>query len=115
MKTVRRLTAAALVPISIAGPAAAAGPECRAEGEPIQWIADYCMLTLGTDDEIAASDCIGKESKKPFASRCASNRHYKARMCEIVVKAGTRRGTVKQCIDDPSFMGRTVRRGGVGG
>ena len=47
----------ALVAISLAAAAllAEAKTPCPAIGEPIQWIADYCMLKMETDDEIAAS------------------------------------------------------------
>jgi hypothetical protein len=111
----RRLKAGVLLAgLLLLANAAAAKPACRAEGEPIQWIADYCMLTLGTDDEIAASACIEKESKRRFAGRCASNMHYKTKMCRIMAAAGTRQGSVEQCVKDPTFKGRTVENGGVG-
>lgn len=94
--------------------AAAAGP-CPVPGEPLHWIVDYCMLKLETDDEIAASACIEEESRRRFRSACAGKTHYKRRMCGAMVRGGTRSGTVDQCVRDPSFRGRTVDRGGVGG
>jgi hypothetical protein len=87
---------------------------CVAHGEPVQWVADYCMLKMETDDEIAVSDCIEDERKAQFPSACASNTYFKERMCEQVIRNGTRAGTVEQCINDPSFKGRTVAAGGVG-
>jgi len=36
-------------------------PLCPTEGDRIHWIADFCMAEIGTDDEIAAMDCIEKE------------------------------------------------------
>lgn len=104
----------ALALLACTGGAVAAGP-CTAPGEPIHWIADYCMLTLETDDEIAASACIEEERRRRFPSACAGNTHYKRRMCEVLTRSGTRSGTVGQCLRDPAFKGRTVRRGGVGG
>lgn len=99
-----------------ASPAAAvATGRCPVPGEPIHWIVDYCMLRLETDDEIAASSCIEQEGKRRWRSACASNTHFKKRMCEVMVRSGTRSGTVDQCVRDPSFKGRTVERGGVGG
>lgn len=83
-------------------------------GEPIQWIADYCMLTLETDDEIAASSCIAQQDRRRFASACENKRHYKRRMCEILVKGGSHR-SVLACTQDPAVKGRTVKHGGVGG
>lgn len=93
---------------------AGAEAQCTAEGEPIQWAADYCMLKMETDDEIAASDCINEERNKPFPSNCASNLHFKRNMCELMILNGTRAGTVDQCVRDPTFRGRTVEAGGVG-
>ena len=89
-------------------------PECLVKGESIQWIADYCMLRMETDDEIVVSGCIDEESKKSFPSGCASNLYYKTKMCEIMVASGTRQGSVEPCSKDPSIKGRTVQAGGVG-
>ena len=96
--------------------AAAAAPVCpAAAGEPIQWIADYCMLKNETDDEVAASECIEQEQQLTFKSACLSNLHYKSAMCEILIRTGTRTDTVNQCVQDKSFRGRTVENGGAGG
>lgn len=91
-----------------------AAPPCLAQGEPIQWIADYCMLTMETDDEIAASGCIEAQAKIRFRNACASNTHFKKRMCERMIRNGSRTGTPQQCLKDPEFKGRTVAAGGVG-
>ena len=85
---------------------------CPAVGEPIQWIADYCMLKMETDDEIAVSGCIEKERKRKFPNACASNIHFKKRMCERMIRNGTRAGTSARCVKDPAFKGRTVEAGG---
>lgn len=87
---------------------------CAANGEPVQWVADYCMLKMETDDEIAVSECIEEERKTRFSNDCASNLHFKKRMCELMIRNGTRAGTLDQCISDPAFKGRTVDAGGVG-
>ena len=106
--------ALAFVWIAAISPDAAARP-CIAPGEPVQWRADYCMLKMETDDEIAVSDCIESEGKRRFRNACANNTHFKTRMCALVIRNGTRAGSIEQCVKDPSFNGRTVRRGGVGG
>ncbi len=106
--------AVALALITGLSPAAIAS-SCPAPGEPVQWRADYCMLKLETDDEIAASACIVEEGKRRFRSTCASNTHFKRRMCELMIRSGTRGSSLAQCVQDPDFMGGTVRRGGVGG
>ena len=107
-------SALALALCTAASLANAASP-CPAAGEPTHWRADYCMLKMETDDEIAVSGCIEREGKRAFPNACASNTHFKQRMCELMIRSGTRAGTVARCIKDRSFMGRTVRNGGVGG
>jgi len=72
------------------------------------------MARIGTDDEIAASDCINEQSKIVFRSTCAANLHFKRALCEVVVKSGARAGTVGGCVNDPGFVGPTVKKGGVG-
>lgn len=102
---------AALLAVALS---AAAGTPCRAAGEPIQWIADYCMLRMETDDEIAVSGCIEEQTKFKFRNACASNTHFKKAMCAQMLRNGTRTGTLDQCLKDPKFKGRTVAAGGVG-
>jgi hypothetical protein len=111
MKTTILGVAAALISWSTLG---ISSEPCAADGEPIQWIADYCMLKMETDDEIAVSGCIEDESKRSFPSNCASNLHFKKGMCEGMIRNGTRTGTVEQCVEDPAFKGRVVEAGGVG-
>lgn len=105
--------AAFVVALAVLAAGADAAPSCPAEGETVQWVADYCMLQLETDDEIAVSGCIEEQSKVPFASDCAANLHYKTRMCELRIGYGTRAGSLDQCVNDPTFKGRTVAAGGV--
>jgi len=83
-------------------------------GETTQWIADYCMARIGTDDEIAASDCISQQSQMMFWSSCTAKLHFKTALCEVLLKVQTRSGTIGACVNDPGFMGNTVRNGGVG-
>lgn len=106
--------AVALV-LLVAAPASGASQACAVPGEPIQWIADYCMLRMETDDEIAVSGCIEREGGARPADACASNRHFKRRMCNMMIRNGTRKGSREQCVNDPAFRGRTVEAGGVGG
>ncbi len=109
-----RIGATLMTALTVAALSADAAPPCLAEGEPIQWIADYCMLTMETDDEIAVSGCIEAQAKIRFRNACASNTHFKKRMCERMIRNGTRTGTPQQCLNDPGFKGRTVAAGGVG-
>ena len=87
--------------------------ECPVQGEPLHWIADYCMLTLETDDEIAAGDCIAQELAMASKDPCEAKLHYKRAMCGAVV-ARDGSGSVEQCLADCTFAGRTVANEGVG-
>jgi hypothetical protein len=88
--------------------------ECRVPGDKMHWIADFCMAQLETDDEIPASACIGKESRKRFTNDCAAKIYYKRQMCRLSVEHKTRKGSVQACEADAAFIGRTVRNRGVG-
>ena len=88
--------------------------KCAVKGDAIHWVADYCMASIGTDDEIAASDCIDRERQLVFNGECAAKLHYKRAMCELAVKYDPRAAPIAACVADRSFMGRTVRNRGVG-
>lgn len=107
--------AVVLLVLAAPAPAAEAARPCPAAGARIHWVADYCMLKMETDDEIAVSDCIEEESRARFPGACAGNVHFKRRMCELTIRNGVRVGTVERCVNDPAFRGRTVEHGGVGG
>lgn len=81
---------------------------CLAQGETIQWVTSYCMLKMETDDEIAVSGCIEEERKVHFTNDCASNLHFKERMCKLMIRNGTRAGTLYLCVNDPTFKRRNV-------
>jgi hypothetical protein len=89
-------------------------PPCSIAGDKIHWIADFCMSEIGTDDEIAAMDCISQELRRPFPDDCAAKRHYKRKMCEGAVSRQTVAGTLESCLEDEDFMGYTVRNKGIG-
>ncbi len=97
-----------------AGAAEMPGSECPVQGELLHWVADWCMLTLGTDDEIAASDCIARELEAASKNACKAKLQFKSAMCTIVI-ARDGSGTVERCVADRGFAGSTVRNGGVGG
>lgn len=78
-------------------------------------MADYCMSQLETDDEIAASSCISVEAARVFTSDCGAKVYYKKKMCQLAISRKQRQGDINNCIADQTFMGSTVRNGGVGG
>lgn len=97
-------------------PAAAQSPApaCDLRGEVIQWIADYCMLRMQTDDEIAVAGCIAEHRRTTSPDECTAKRNWKRALCGLYA-AGEGSKAVERCVRDPEFMGRTVRRRGVGG
>ncbi len=88
--------------------------DCPIQGEVVQWIADFCMARIGTDDEIAASDCIAEQIPLSFKNACSAKEHYKRALCALAISNGSIPGPIERCVDDPSFSGSTVRNGGVG-
>jgi hypothetical protein len=102
-----------LTAVLLACSARAAG--CPIPGEPLHWIADYCMARNQSDDEIVATPCIEEERKRRFASACEAKRHYKRQLCRNAIRYETRRDSVEACLADRQFVGPTVRGGGVGG
>lgn len=101
--------------LSVAQPVAAAPADCPVPGMAIHWIADYCMSSLETDDEIPAGSCISKESRIAFKNECAAKWHYKKKMCMLAISRATINGSVQNCLADPDFVGPVVRNGGIGG
>ena len=111
-----RRSACLLLLAALLPPTVGAAPlTCRIPGLALHWIADYCMAQAETDDEVAASACIGDELKRAFADDCAAKLHYKRAMCERAIALRYRQGEVDDCLADRGFVGATVRHGGVGG
>jgi hypothetical protein len=98
-----------------AGGSASASPPatCPIPGDLQHWQADYCMAQIGTDDIIAAGTCLERESQIRFRSPCNGKFHYKQAMCKLSVHAGSYSGSVDKCVEDPLFIGPTVRNGGA--
>lgn len=82
-------------------------------GSLVQWQTDFCLLAESTDDLIAVQSCIEREQARTFENECDGMRHYKLRMCQIVIAAGSRQGTVETCVSDANFSGRVVADDGV--
>ena len=82
---------------------------CPVPGEPMQWVADFCMAKLSTDDEIAAGSCIAEERRQLPPDACQAKTAVKRDMCALSVARGMRAGSVDQCVADAGFMGRVVR------
>ena len=105
---------AASLPKSVAAKGGA-GDNCALPGDQVQWIADYCMASMETDDEMAAVPCIMEEGRTHFESACGAKQHYKRELCKLLIDGGSVRGPLERCVSDAAFRGRTVERAGVGG
>lgn len=114
-RTAHLILTAATVLTCMLAEAEELSPDCPVPGEPIQWVADYCMLQMQTDDEIAVSACIEENMRKAAANECARKQQYKRAMCDLFLADASTEATIKRCAEDPKFMGRTVRNGGVRG
>ena len=101
--------------IVLAAPILAHSRECPVAGMGIHWIADYCMSKLETDDEIAASSCINSQAARAFKTECAARIYYKKALCRLAIARKQRPNDIKKCLADTTFVGPTVRNGGVGG
>lgn len=113
MSSIALRRVASIAALGLAATAAAAAPRCDIAGEPIQWLADYCMALLQTDDEVAAGDCIQREWSRRGADACAAKRWAKAGLCRIARQRGDV-DSVEHCIADRAFAGPAVKAGGVG-
>ena len=109
------LQALIVAAISASTPLLAQPRECPVAGTKTHWMVDYCMSTLETDDEIAASSCISAELARTFAGDCEAKVYYKKAMCQRTISLRQRPDDIDHCLADKSFMGSTVRNGGVGG
>ena len=110
-----RLFALVLAACGAAFAPSAGADTCYVGGDSAHWIADYCMATLSTDDEIVAGDCIANETRAPHGDECATRRHYKEALCALAIERGLRKGTLGACMSDTKFEGSTVRGKGVPG
>jgi hypothetical protein len=86
---------------------------CAIPGDLLHWQADYCMATLETDDIIAAGSCLERETQNRFRSPCDGKHRYKQEMCKVAIRNGSYAPPMASCINDPLFLGPTVRNGGA--
>ena len=100
--------------MAVVGMYVASAAACPVPGERMHWLADYCMAELQTDDEIAASDCIGEQLEISHENDCAAKIYYKTLMCRTALTRG-HIASVERCLADDAYVGSTVRNGGVGG
>lgn len=95
--------------------AIAAPPKCAVPGEAVHWAADYCMYSAATDDfaNPKVQACFAKQPSFTKASECKAKLNYKRGICDVVVRNGSYKKSAKQCLQDHSFSGPTVRNGGL--
>jgi len=70
------------------------------------------MYKVGSDDIVAVDPCMRRDGKRRYRNDCEAKKYYKRQICRM---AREPEQSEEQCVADPSFMGPTVRNGGVGG
>lgn len=95
-------------------PAGADETSCSIPGEPIHWVADYCMYKSETDDfeNAGVQECFAQEVKRE-GDDCEIKSHYKMEICKMASRYFD--DSWEKCMANESFSGSTVRDGGVGG
>lgn len=107
----RRLAITLALCLAPAASAHPGEPACRIPGHAIQWIADYCMFKLETDDVIAASDCIEAQGSLRFRTACVAKIHFKTEFCRLARAREARKGSLAACVADEDFKGKSVAGG----
>jgi len=86
--------------------------ECQVKGLKIQWLTDYCMYKLETDDILEIDACMNDDAKNNYKDDCFAKIKYKRKMCKIAIEEEWIKNTVQGCLTDQSFMGSTVKHSG---
>ncbi len=88
--------------------------DCQIKGLKIQWLTDYCMYILDTDDVLEIQTCMDDDGKNDYEDDCAAKIKYKRKMCKIAIEEEQITMRVQECLNDESFMGPTVKDSGIG-
>ena len=85
--------------------------DCPIPGDPLHWIADYCMSKYETGDleNPSVSNCIGS-IKINGAPSCEIKREYKKKLCELAVARNNAK--LDLCFAGTAITGSTVRNNG---
>ena len=86
------------------------GDGCALPGQQVQWVADYCIASIESDDKVTAAWCIREESRTRFHSACGAKQYYKRELCKLRIDSGSVAGPIDRCAGDPAFVGSTVER-----
>ncbi len=87
--------------------------DCQVKGARVQWLTDYCMYTLDTDDVPEIEACMRDDAKNEYADECAAKIKYKRKMCKIAIDEEQISMSLQECLLDESFMGSTVKNIGI--
>ncbi len=88
--------------------------DCEVKGLKIDWLRDYCMLTFDTEDVLEIKACIEDDAKNEYEDDCAAKIKYKRKMCKVAIEEEEIKMGAQECLNDDSFMGPTVKSGGIG-
>jgi hypothetical protein len=54
-----------------------------------------------------------QEAAIMFRSNCSEKLHYKRALCQMDMAYDSQYSSVEHCVNDPGFVGKTVRDGGA--
>ncbi|MFC2074480.1 hypothetical protein ACFLR3_04440, partial [Campylobacterota bacterium] len=69
---------------------------------------------LDTDDVLEIEACMNDDAKNDYQDDCTAKIKYKRKMCKIAIEEEEIDMRVQECLNDESFMGTTVKKGGIG-
>jgi hypothetical protein len=94
--------------LALAASSPAWAGDCPVPGPRDNWLADYCLFKVESDDIVAASPCMLSEGKRRWRNDCEAKQYYKRQICRRL--AAWRVQTEEECFKDPSVMGPTMRQ-----
>jgi len=85
--------------------------DCEIPGKTIQWIADYCMHEVGSDDLLdeKVQSCLEKNRAYTLEDTCENKITYKMTICGIIAARGEYKGKAELCFNDVEFIPATVK------
>lgn len=85
--------------------------DCEIPGKAIQWIADYCMYEVESDDLLDEKVQICLEQNRGYTveDTCENKKDYKMKICILLAARGDYNGNAEICFNDMEFIPATVK------
>ena len=87
--------------------------QCAIPGEPIRWMAAYCMAVAETDDleSEAVQGCMRSQKAPKFRDLCKEKKFWKKKWCGARVKQGSEKDGISKCAANPLNLPAGVEKG----